>query len=423
MPVAEAPALEFKTFTGLRVKVVDAAQGIVEAIVAVTGNTDDGGDVIAPGAYQFKRHPKVVWSHDLTRLIAKVLEYRELKANDAKLPAKLKNLGGLWFRMQFDLEDPESFSAFRKVVFHEDIGWSIGYETPAGGAKKLEDGRRLLKTIYVWEASPAAFGMNEGAMTVSVKSILGKAIKDLGIGEEKEAAVADIVSKFIGEGGETKAWPPLAGSFEDTAERCRTAVEAYAVDQLGERGDDNWWYVSIDGTFSDTVVATIRRQGENQTFRFPYTVGDDGTVELGEAEEVEVQTVVAPASGTPADTGGDDAVTDLEEDAVAAVGEKMADALKAVDEAKAGRVLSAANAQRLRAAAEALATVLAAATSTDDDEDDEDDKGGKKVLARRLVGKGQGGEVEAPVQRKGMSDAEWLEMQALADDDTALYRV
>lgn len=296
------PALEFKTFHAIQTKAVDPEKGIVEALVAVTGNTDDGGDVILPGAFKFKRSPKIVWSHDLNLLVGKVLDYAELKPGDDRLPQDLqdKNLGALWFRIQFDLEDPESFKAYRKVVFHEDLGWSIGYETPAGGAKKLPDGRRALANIVVWEASPTTFGMNEEARTVSVKSLTEKTVDELGLSEEKAQAIRDLIETIATpEPDGTKAWPPLAGSFEDLVERCLTAVEAYAVDQYGERSDQNWWYCMVEGTFDSDVVATIRLQGEESvTLRFPYTEADDGSIELGDPEQVTVQTVVSSASGS-----------------------------------------------------------------------------------------------------------------------------
>ena len=84
-----APALDFKAFDGLAAAVVEDEPGTVVALVAVTGNTDDGGDIIAPGAFNFKRAPKVVWSHDLKTLVGKVLSYEELAPGDPRLPADL----------------------------------------------------------------------------------------------------------------------------------------------------------------------------------------------------------------------------------------------------------------------------------------------------------------------------------------------
>lgn len=353
----------------LHAKAVDGEAGVVEAIVAVTGNTDDGGDVILPGAFKFKRHPKIVWSHDLRTLIGKVLEYAELTKDDPRLPAdlKAKGLGGLWFKIQFDLEDPESFTAYRKVVFHEDLGWSIGYEVDPRGAKVLKDGRRALSIIYVWEASPASFGMNEEARTVSVKSLLTSTVEDLGLSPEKAKALQDLLTT-IATPDEAKSYPALEGSFEETQDALRGAVQAYGVEVFGERGEDNDWWCNIEGTFEDRVVVTFRFYGsdqENVTYQFPYTEGDDGAIELGEPSEVEVTATVTPA------TGGS-TTTETETTPAATEGEMAAEAAKVLAsleglEVKKGAVLSEANASALTAALEAIQKVLKAATTKKDD--------------------------------------------------------
>lgn len=383
--------LEFKNFDVhllSKAEDLEATPGVVEAIVAVTGNTDDGGDVIQPGAFHFKRAPKVVWSHNLRELVGKVLVYEEWKPGDVRLPADLraKGYGGLYFKMMFDLEDPESFKAYRKVVFHEDLGWSIGYETDPKGFKMLPDGRRSLTKVYVWEGSPTTFGMNQEARTVSVKSLIQTTVDDLGLTEEKatalQAALVALMEAASPETEEEKAYVPLAGSMEETQNRLRAAVEEWATVAVGERDDETDWYVSVEGTFEDSVVATIRvwkGEAEGGTYRFPYTEDQDGNVLLGEAEEVEVVGEVVPASGTTTVT---EEVTTTEgtmsfEDAETVVSESMA-------EVKAGRVLSAANAARLRQAQETITAVLAAAEKG---EDDDEKKKGEKATAPVVVPK------------------------------------
>lgn len=434
---SQAPSLSYKEFEGrvLARKEIPAEEDYVrEALVAVTGNTDDGGDVIMPGAFQFKRTPKVVWSHDLRTLVGKVLEYEELLPGSTKLldlapDLAAKGLGALWFRIQFDPLDPESFKAFRKVDFHEDLGWSIGYETPPDGFKSLPDGRRALTKIYVWEGSPTTFGMNMEARTVALKSLIASSVEDLDLPEEKAKAVADLIATLAAPDPEReeKAWPPLEGSMEETQERLRQALNAWAAQIYGPRDEENDWWVSIDGTFEDDVVVTVRvwsGEREESSFRIPYVEGADGSIELGEAEEVEVRTTVTVE--TPAtEEGATDAlaaaaalldVAGLEE----VDGKALADVL---EETKKGRVLSEANATALRQAAEAIQKVLAAAEKNATDEDDPkpakkgDDK---KVLNRRIVGKGEGGEIEVPAfevpeGKELLTDADVLEMMAATD--------
>lgn len=425
------PTLQTKSFTGRVLERKDLAEGeeedyVREAIVAVSGNTDDGGDVIQAGAFDFKRTPKIVWSHDLKTLVAKVLEYREILPGSPEMVEKAPDLaqrgyGGLLFRMEFDPLDPESYSAFRKVVFHEDLGWSIGYEVPPDGFKMLKDGRRALTKIYVWEASPLPFGMNKEARTVAVKSLLQTTIQDLRLPEEKASALLELVALLAEadpEPEETKSSPALEGSMEQTQERLRAAINAWANQVYGERDEGNDWWVSIEGTFESEVVATIRVYAgdqESRTYRFGYVEGEDGTVELGEAEEVEIQaTVTAEPASTS--TGGDD-------EAAAAVEALDAKALgEMVEEVKKGRVLSEANATALRQAAEAISKVLAAA-----EKEAEGEKDGKKVLTREIVPKGEGGTVETPApeteqnettEGDRLSETEVLEMMLQADETT-----
>lgn len=264
--------LEHKTFSGMSTKVVDDSQGVVEAIVAVTGNIDDGNDLIEPGAFAFPagRLPKVVWSHDLNVLVGKVLEAAELRAGDTRLPADFaaKGWGGLWFKTQFDLADVDGQKAYRKVSFHDDLGWSIGYEVPPDGFKIDKSGIRHLTKVVVWEGSPTTFGMNAAAQTLSVKSM-----------------------------AEAKSDPPIAGSFEERQRMLRAALDMWAVETLGERTDENHWWAWIDSTFADRLIARVERGDSEPTYYlFGYT-SVDGAVELAPPVEVELTTVINESSG------------------------------------------------------------------------------------------------------------------------------
>lgn len=424
-----APALEFKAFDALTAAVVEDEPGTVVALVAVTGNTDDGGDIIAPGAFNFKRNPKVVWSHDLKTLVGKVLAYEELLPGDSRLPADLlaKGLGALQFKIAFDLEDPESFKAYRKVVFHEDLGWSIGYETPMDGFKNLPDGRRLLTKIFVWEGSPTSFGMNLEARTMSAKSIIRQTLDRLDIDETKAKTLETLFQSVAGDAGETKALPALSGSFEETQEAVRGAVRAWANEVYGDVSPENDWWASVEGTFDDSVVATVRvYSGDNQTatFQFPYTIDDDGGVLLGDAQEVDIRATVAPAGATSTPETASAALEEMDF--------KEAQEILAGLDTKKGAVLSAANASKLQAAQEAISKVLAAAAK-----EDEGDEEKTAVVAREIVPKGEGQTIEAKglppqqiaaaaqaVEGAGededegvvpVSDADLVEMMALAE--------
>lgn len=410
---------ELAPFPGfVSTKVLGEGEGIVQAIVAVTGNVDDGGDIIEPGAFAFDRHPKGVWSHDLNRLIAKVLKYEEWAPGDPHLPADLLNrkLGALVFDLQFDLLDPESHSAYRKVLFHEDLGWSIGYQVPADGFWKDKDGRRHLTKVIVWEASPTTFGMNREARTVMTKSAIPDALKALRLPEAKAEAVAALLETLANpaEGEEKQV---LADSFEETQENVRGAVRAWGIEEYGEVTAENDWWVSVDGTFDDAVVCTFRfysGQGSTRTVRFPYELDEEGAVLLGEVEDVELQVVVADASGGDSgDSGGDD---DEETAMTPEVAAKAIEELTA--EVKAGRVLSAANASRLKEAMDTIAAVLAAAEKEAEKEKAKTEK--RTVVPKTdpptppVEGKGQKPEGEGD-EVDVLEEKDVLEMLALAN--------
>lgn len=413
----EGEHLEIKDLrlpAGLQTKVLGEGEGVVQAIVAVTGNVDDGGDIIEPNAFVFDRHPKVVWSHDLNRLIAKVLKFEEWPAGDPRLPADLLNrkLGALVFEMAFDLSDPESHSAYRKVLFHEDLGWSVGYQTPSDGFYNDKEGRRHLTKMVVWEASPASFGMNREARTMATKSALSEAVKALHLPEAKSTALTGLLTTMLEPDDEEKA--VLADSFEDAQERVRGALMAWGIETYGKRDQDNDWYPMVEGTFDDAVVVTFRFwSGENEdaVLRFPYTLDDDGAVLLGEPEEVEMQVVVTGASTEGEGSGGEGASGseppgEVKGEGGPPEGEEEKSIEDLVADVKAGRVLSASNARRLKEAAEAISAVLAAA-----EKEAEKEKGsGKTTVVVKPKGEG-GGEGET----KKLTEAELLEMVALAN--------
>lgn len=365
------PEICYKEFQGHVLEHKAATPGVEdyvrEVLVAVTGNTDDGGDVINPGAFNFKRNPKIVWSHDLKALVAKVLEYEEWTPGDVRLPADLiaKGLGALWFKIEFDPLDPESFKAFRKVVFHKDLGWSIGYEVDPKGFKMLPDGRRALTKIYVWEGSPTSFGMNQEARTLSVKSV----VDSLDLPEEKAKALLQLMGTLAGP-SEAKSWPPLEDSYEDLISDVREAAQAWATAVYGAPADDNYWWLCVDGTFPDHVVISVTDNTDTTSYQFPYTMTTDGEdVVLGDPTEVEVITSaeVVPVETTP-DVGAPDAGLLSALTAALNMGKSLDVAFaEVVDmEAKAGRVLSEANLSKLRSAMETIAGVLDAATKKGD---------------------------------------------------------
>ena len=165
--------IQFKANTGQFN--IDQAQGIVECFVAGIGNKDSVGDIVISGAFAkslIRRKPRVVWGHNWNDPIGKVLEIYEVAPNDPRLPAKMKmaGIGGLYAKVQFNLNSEKGREAFANVAFFgEEQEWSIGYKT----LDAIYDNARqanILREVELYEVSPVLHGANQLTGTISVKS-------------------------------------------------------------------------------------------------------------------------------------------------------------------------------------------------------------------------------------------------------------
>ena len=179
--LGDSMTIEHKTVGVKGLNVVDAAQGIVETVISVTGVVDNVKDRIKPGAYTktlANRLPKGVWSHDWNEPVSKTLAVKELMPGDADLPKAMPNgkpwpkeAGALKVKTQFNLDTQRGREAFSDVVFFgEEQEWSIGYNVPVGGAKvDPQSGVRDIDFLELYEYSPVLFGAMPLARTTSVK--------------------------------------------------------------------------------------------------------------------------------------------------------------------------------------------------------------------------------------------------------------
>ena len=153
---------------------IDKAQGIVEAFVSGIGNKDSVGDVVVSGAFNEslkRRKPRVVWGHDWNQPIGKVLEIYEVSKSDPRLPDKMKNagIGGLFAKVQFNLNTERGREAFANVAFYGmDQEWSIGYKTLTADFDASRQAN-VLKEVELYEISPVLHGANQLTGTISVK--------------------------------------------------------------------------------------------------------------------------------------------------------------------------------------------------------------------------------------------------------------
>lgn len=180
-----ASASEHKAYP-IAITAIDAAAGVVEAIVNVFGVLDDGGDIIAPGAFAkaIADRPDrvhVLDNHQIDsvlRVIGVTLAVREVSRAElppevlARFPAAA---GGLWTRTRYLLDTPEGEGVFRRIAAGAVAEYSIGFDVLASRYEQVADGDRVVNARVItearlWEYSPVIWGMNPATGTVGVKT-------------------------------------------------------------------------------------------------------------------------------------------------------------------------------------------------------------------------------------------------------------
>lgn len=181
----ERKATEHKSFGGIQSKILDAEQGIVEHIVAVMGNVDMGGDIIHPGAFTktlAERGLKVRVcdqhnTHSVLNVLGHPVEIREIGRGE--LPTELLMLypeatGALVAKTQYNMETPEGRGAFKRIAAGDIGEYSIGYDAIEYDYSQSDSKERVrnLREVRLWEYSPVIWGMNPATMTLSAKSVI-----------------------------------------------------------------------------------------------------------------------------------------------------------------------------------------------------------------------------------------------------------
>jgi len=191
--------VEHKTFPSFVMK-VDAAQGIVEHLVAVMGNKDLGDDVIWPGAFtktlsERGNRVKVLDLHktdSIMRVLGKPVMLREIGAAELPVSVKAKYpdaTGALAATTQFNLRTPEGLGAFERIKAGDISEWSFGYDAITPDFSRGPDGKstvRNLREVRLFEYSPVIFGMNEATMTLSAKESMKDEVGSMGESRKDE---------------------------------------------------------------------------------------------------------------------------------------------------------------------------------------------------------------------------------------------
>ncbi len=244
---------------------LDQAQGIVECFVAGIGNKDSVGDVCATGAFTkslMRRKPRVVWGHNWNDPIGKVIEIYEVPASDPRLPAKMKaaGIGGLYAKVQFNLNSEKGREAFANVAFFgEEQEWSIGYKTLRAQFDPNVQAN-ILYEVELYEVSPVLHGANQLTGTISVKS------------DEKGGMMPMVITPV--------------GQPSDDERPMQEGMERKLEEELSMRLGSP---VKVLKTDSGVVYFTRQdSDSENSKYKCRYHMGDDGVFMFGRPERFEI---------------------------------------------------------------------------------------------------------------------------------------
>ncbi|MBF6614756.1 MAG: HK97 family phage prohead protease [Chloroflexi bacterium] len=265
--------IERKIFGLCEVKATDTSEGIIEAIVSVFNNTDEGGDVVRPGAFVkslARKLPVGVWGHDWEQPIAKTLVARELEPGDPLLPVKLSLLGGLYIKGQFNLETQRGREGFSDVKFGIITEFSIGY-VPSKVLYNEADWTRELIECDLYEWSPVVAGMNPETALISAKSLVaGGSLAGLPLDKHFEGALAAI-SEVAGVGESLLTRVKSLSELRQKDGRVLSSANINKLKDLSSSLQDS--HVSIQAVFEaiDELVDSALGEPEDSE------PGDDGS--------------------------------------------------------------------------------------------------------------------------------------------------
>jgi uncharacterized protein len=152
-----------------QVKATGDDQGEFEAIVAVFGNVDSGGDIIAKGAFadtltewESAGDPiPVVWSHDSSDPFSHIGAVLEASETDT----------GLLVKGQLDLDNPKAAQVFKLLKGRRVTQFSFAYSVMDSGPVEVDGIKATeLRSLKLYEVGPTLVGMNQSTELLSAKS-------------------------------------------------------------------------------------------------------------------------------------------------------------------------------------------------------------------------------------------------------------
>jgi len=266
--------------------VSNPSEGVVEHVIAVFGNVDDGGDVIHPGAFSktiSENGPegtdriRATWQHDIWEPIGKPLELEEVEKAD--LPAQVlirvpEATGGLHVTTKISMttRGKDAYTLLLDEVLRE---WSIGYYPVKTRWDDEPDPipiRHLLEVKLI-EYALVTLAMNVGAVTSDVKAVV--AYQDLPLGPEDEAWDHDAALARV------KEWAGGGDSLEEMDwEKFRSAHVLWDKESPEQMGSYKLLIADVvDGKMTAMPRGIFAAAVALQGGRAPVREFDDGDVE------------------------------------------------------------------------------------------------------------------------------------------------
>lgn len=147
-------------FTEIELKSDDNEEGVFYGYASTFGNMDNVNDIVEHGAFSEslrRREPKVLWQHDMSKPVGKVLEARE----DAK---------GLFVRVKIAKNTTLGNDAFELIKEGIIKSLSIGFRVEKYEIDE-EKGCRRIKKCELFEFSLVTIPANDEAEIMGFKSV------------------------------------------------------------------------------------------------------------------------------------------------------------------------------------------------------------------------------------------------------------
>lgn len=181
--------LEFKD---MAIDLTDAASsGEISGYASRFGEADEGGDIVARGAYSESlrelvasgRRVKMLWQHNPAAPIGIWDEVREDET-------------GLWVKGRLLDAVAQAREARALIEAGAIDGLSIGYRTIS--ARKDEQGRRVLEKVELWEVSVVTFPMLPSARVEGKAGIPQEIVEKLKAGDRLSEREFERMAKGLG---------------------------------------------------------------------------------------------------------------------------------------------------------------------------------------------------------------------------------